>query len=128
MAAFPASGSWLKGDLGDCFSPPQYLKQIVPKLKGVSMFVNDYTHKEKSRIQTLVRRKGMGLVGVQVIKSKQKVKILIKKEDTISYLDKLKIYVVLSRIKGWSSNSIYLWVVTLPFHCASLCFWSKNKQ
>lgn len=51
----------------------------MPKLKGVSMFVNDYTCKEKSRIQTLVLRKGIELGVAQVIKSKQKVKILIQK-------------------------------------------------
>lgn len=88
------------------------------------MFVNDYIHKKESRIQILVPRKGIELGIVQVIKSRQ---INKKEKDTITYLVKFKIYVVLCSIKGWSFNCIYLWIITLPFHCASLCFLSKNK-
>lgn len=53
-----------------------------------------------------------------------------KKEDIIFYLGKIEnmFKMCLERsIKGWPSNSIYL-VVTLPLHCASLCYLSKNKS
>lgn len=88
------------------------------------MFVNDCIHKKESRIQILVPRKGIELGIVQVIKSRQ---INKKEEDTITYLVKFKIYVVLCSSKGWSFNSIYIWIIILLFHCASLCFLSKNK-